>query len=284
VRYLGIDGGGSKTAFLLVDDYYNEICHLQSGPSNYLSVGGEAAKEAITQGVSRLTERPNIVCGGFAGAGRPDSVTFYRELLQSLIPEAQVIIESDAFIASIGAIGIDPGVLLIAGTGSIVIGRDKERSMFRVGGWGPYFGDEGSGFWIGREAVRAALRSIDTQSSAEFTQRVAAGLGLKSIAEVVGARASGKIGVPEIAGLFPEIVSMYPAEPAKQILAEAAAHLRSLVEIATKRAGVEDCRKALSGSVATQPAIRALIGLKFEEPRHSPEWGAVIWARQHVRS
>jgi len=284
VRYLGIDGGGSKTAFLLVDDYYNEICHLQSGPSNYLSVGGEAAKAAITQGVSRLTERPNIVCGGFAGAGRPDSVTFYRELLQSLIPEAQVIIESDAFIASIGAIGIDPGVLLIAGTGSIVIGRDQERSMFRVGGWGPYFGDEGSGFWIGREAVRAALRSIDTQSSAEFTQRVAAGLGLKSIAEVVGAWASGKIGVPEIAGLFPEIVSMYPAEPAKQILAEAAAHLRSLVEIASKRAGVEDCRKALSGSVATHPAIRPLIGLKFEEPRHSPEWGAVIWARQHVRS
>ena len=284
MRYLGIDGGGSKTAFLLVDDYYNEICHLQSGPSNYLSVGGEAAKEAITQGVSRLTERPNIVCGGFAGAGRPDSVTFYRELLQSLIPEAQVIIESDAFIASIGAIGIDPGVLLIAGTGSIVIGRDQERSMFRVGGWGPYFGDEGSGFWIGREAVRAALRSIDTQSSAEFTQRVAAGLGLKSIAEVVGAWASGKIGVPEIAGLFPEIVSMYPAEPAKQILAEAAAHLRSLVEIATKRAGVEDCRKALSGSVATHPAIRPLIGFKFEEPRHSPEWGAVIWARQHVRS
>ncbi len=284
MRYLGIDGGGSKTAFLLVDDYYNEICHLQSGPSNYLSVGGEAAKAAITQGVSRLTERPNIVCGGFAGAGRPDSVTFYRELLQSLIPEAQVIIESDAFIASIGAIGIDPGVLLIAGTGSIVIGRDQERSMFRVGGWGPYFGDEGSGFWIGREAVRAALRSIDTQSSAEFTQRVAAGLGLKSIAEVVGAWASGKIGVPEIAGLFPEIVSMYPAEPAKQILAEAAAHLRSLVEIASKRAGVEDCRKALSGSVATHPAIRPLIGLKFEEPRHSPEWGAVIWARQHVRS
>ena len=284
MRYLGIDGGGSKTAFLLVDDYYNEICHLQSGPSNYLSVGGEAAKEAITQGVSRLTERPNIVCGGFAGAGRPDSVTFYRELLQSLIPEAQVIIESDAFIASIGAIGIDPGVLLIAGTGSIVIGRDKERSMFRVGGWGPYFGDEGSGFWIGREAVRAALRSIDMQSSAEFTERVAAGLGLKSIAEVVGAWASGKIGVPEIAGLFPEIVSMYPAEPAKQILAEAAAHLRSLVEIASKRAGVEDCRKALSGSVATHPAIRPLIGLKFEEPRHSPEWGAVIWARQHVRS
>src|SRR5262245_52624423 len=140
MRYLGIDGGGSKTTFLLVDEYYNEICHLQTGPSNHLSVGPDAAKDAIAQGISQLTERPTIVCAGFAGAGRPDSIAFYREVLQTLIPEAQVIVESDAFIASIGAIGIDPGLLLIAGTGSIVIGRDRDRSMFRVGGWGPHFG------------------------------------------------------------------------------------------------------------------------------------------------
>src|SRR5256885_3664729 len=102
-------------------------------------------------------------------------------MLQSLIPGAQIIIESDAFIASIGSIGIDPGVLLIAGTGSIVIGRDKDRNMFRVGGWGPHFGDEGSGFWIGREAVRAALRSLDTHTSTAFAERVAKALELKSI-------------------------------------------------------------------------------------------------------
>jgi glucosamine kinase len=281
MRYLGIDGGGSKTTFLLVDEYYNEICHVQSGPSNHLSVGADIAKQSIAQGISQLTERPNIVCAGFAGAGRPESVAFYRELLQSLIPGTQVIIESDAFIASIGAIGIDPGVLLIAGTGSIVIGRDKDRSMFRVGGWGPYFGDEGSGFWIGREAVRAALRSIDAQAPTELTHRVASSLGLKSGSEVVGAWATGKIGVPEVAGLFPEVIALYPTEPSKQILTEAAAHLRSLVEIASKRIGPEECRKSLSGSVASHPIMRELIGLTFEEPRHTPEWGAVIWARQH---
>jgi glucosamine kinase len=281
MRYLGIDGGGSKTSFLLVDEYYNELCHLQSGPSNHLSVGADAAREAIMQGISRLTEQPNIVCAGFAGAGRPDSVAFYKEVLQSLIPGAQIIIESDAFIASIGAIGIDPGILLIAGTGSIVIGREKDRTMFRVGGWGPYFGDEGSGFWIGREAIRAALRSVDSHAPSEFTERMAAKLGLKSISEVVGAWAGGRLGVPEIAGLFPEVIAMYPAEPARQILTEAAGHLRSLVEIASKRTGVEDCRKSLSGSVASHPTMRELIGLTFEEPRHSPEWGAVIWARQH---
>jgi N-acetylglucosamine kinase-like BadF-type ATPase len=281
MRYLGIDGGGSKTAFLLVDEYYNEICHLHSGPSNHLSVGNEAARESIASGISQLTESPDIICAGFAGAGRPDSVSFYKEVLNSLVPEAQIIIESDAFISSIGAIGIDPGILLIAGTGSIVIGRDAERAMFRVGGWGPYFGDEGSGFWIGREAIRAALRSIDRQSSTKFAQRIATAFGMKSITDAVGAWATGKIGVPDVAGLFPEVVAMYPDEPARQILTEAAAHLRQLVEIAEKRVGVDDCRKSLSGSVAGHRIMRDLIGIQFEEPRHSPEWGAVIWARQH---
>jgi N-acetylglucosamine kinase-like BadF-type ATPase len=281
VRYLGIDGGGSKTAFLLVDEYYNEICHLESGPSNWLSVGADAAKAAIAQGIASLTEPPDIVCAGFAGAARADSAAFYKEVLESLIPSAQIIIESDAFIASIGAIGIDPGILLIAGTGSIVIGRDSNRSMSRVGGWGPYFGDEGSGFWIGREAVSAALRSLDLQESMEFANRIANRLGLKSIPEVVSAWASGKLGVPDIAGLFPEVLAIYPQEPANSILIQAASHLRTMVEIASKRVGLEDCRRSSSGSVASHPIMRQLIGLNFEDPRHSPEWGAVIWACQH---
>jgi len=281
MRYLGIDGGGSKTMFLLVDEYYNELCHLQSGPSNWLSVGADAARAAIREGVANLTERPNVICAGFAGAARPESASFYKEVLTSLILDATIIVESDAFIASIGAIGVDPGILLIAGTGSIVIGRDANRSMFRVGGWGPYFGDEGSGFWIGREAVRTALRSMDSAERTEFAGRIAQSLGLKSMAEVVGAWASGTIGVPQIAGLFPEIAALYPAEPANRILNQAASHLRSLVEIASKRVGLEDCRRSLSGSVAGHPIIRNLIGFTFEEPRHSPEWGAVIWARQH---
>jgi N-acetylglucosamine kinase-like BadF-type ATPase len=122
---------------------------------------------------------------------------------------------------------------------------------------------------------------MDSQEQPDFAARIAESLGLKSMPEVVGAWASGKIGVPDIAGLFPEIASIYPAEPANRILTEAASHLRSLVEIASKRVGLEDCRMSLSGSVASHPIIRDLIGFTFEEPRHSPEWGAVIWARQH---
>jgi glucosamine kinase len=282
MRYLGIDGGGSKTAFLLVDDYYNELNHLETGPSNWLSVGADTARTSIREGIAQLTEMPDVVCAGFAGAARPESAAFYREVLSSLLPGATIIIESDAFVASIGAIGVDPGILLIAGTGSIVIGRDGNRSIFRVGGWGPHFGDEGSGFWIGREAIRAALRLKDAQGPPQLGEAIAESLELKSIAEVVAAWASGKVGVPEVAALFPKIAALYPAEPANRILAEAADHLRSLVNLAAKRVGVEDCRKSLSGSVAGHPIIRNLLGMEFEEPRHSPEWGAVIWARQHV--
>ena len=115
----------------------------------------------------------------------------------------------------------------------------------------------------------------------EFASRIANRLGLKSISDVVSAWSTGKVGVPDIAGLFPEVVSMYPNEPSNRILHEAASHLRSLVDIASKRVDMDDCRKSLSGSVASHPIIRQLIGLDFEEPRHSPEWGAVIWARQH---
>jgi N-acetylglucosamine kinase-like BadF-type ATPase len=281
VRYLGIDGGGSKTAFLLVDEYYNELCHIHTGPSNWISVGKETAQAAIRDGLSQLSERPDVICGGFAGAARTEGAAFYKEVLSSLAPGATIIIESDAFIASIGAIGVDPGILLIAGTGSIVIGRSREGSMFRVGGWGPHFGDDGSGFWIGREAVRSALRAVDSQADQSFSRHIAQSLGLKSVTEIVGAWAAGRIGVPEIAGLFPEIVSLYPAEPVNRILTDAASQLRTLVEIAAGRVGIDDCRKSLSGSVANHPVMRELIGLTFEEPRHSPEWGAVIWARQH---
>jgi N-acetylglucosamine kinase-like BadF-type ATPase len=122
---------------------------------------------------------------------------------------------------------------------------------------------------------------MDVQNPTDFTQRIAASLNLKSVSEVVGAWAGGKVGVPEIAGLFPDVIMTYPDEPANTILTEAASHLRSLVKVACKRTGLEDCRKSLSGSVASHPIMRQLIGLEFEEPRHSPEWGAVIWARQH---
>jgi N-acetylglucosamine kinase-like BadF-type ATPase len=272
MTYLGIDGGGSKTTFLVVDDHDREIVRIQTGPSNWLSVGGDAAAKAIRDGVEQLkTASPDVVCGGFAGAGRPEGLAFYRSVLEPLLPKARVRVESDAAIAFAGAIGVKPGVLLIAGTGSIAIGRKVDGSMIRVGGWGPHFGDEGGGFWIGREAVRAALRG-------DFPS-LASKLGLTSIEQVVASWGAGKIGVPEIAGLFPEVVSRWPSEPAAGILRSAARELRNLSELAVQRVGIPDCTRSAIGSVATHPLIRDLVGIKFADPIASPERGAIVLAR-----
>jgi N-acetylglucosamine kinase-like BadF-type ATPase len=280
MTYLGIDGGGSKTAFLLVDDNGHEVPLIHSGPSNWLSVGQVAGAAAIKEGISQLPLQPDVVCGGFAGAGRPDSAAFYLATLKALLPKARIIVESDAFVSYVGAIGIQPGVLLMAGTGSIAIGRLADGSMIRVGGWGSQFGDEGSGFWIGREAVRSALRMLDSDQQSDFADRISRALGLNNIREVAGAWASGKIGVPAVADVFRELVRIYPAQPATRILIDAGSHLREMTEAAVKRVGDPNCRRAISGSVATHPTIRSLIGISFEDPLHSPERGAIIWARE----
>src|SRR5262245_61855033 len=116
MRVLGIDGGGSKTTFQLMEDD-REIGRVQSGPSNWLSVGPDAAAAAIRSGAASLkTESIDSVCGGFAGAGRREGLEFYSSVLTEVFPASRVRVESDAFIAYVGAFGLQPGVLLIAGT------------------------------------------------------------------------------------------------------------------------------------------------------------------------
>src|SRR5688572_30435189 len=228
--YLGIDGGGSKTTFLLADDRDRELFRIQTGPSNWNSVGPEAARASIQKGIEDLPAQPTAVCGGFAGAGRAEGAAFYRAVLKAALPNADIAVVGDGIIAYSGAIGIETGVLRIGGTGSIAIGRTDDGTMISAGGWGSQFGDEGSGFWIGREAIRVALRSVDSDDSQDFASRIAASLGLNQIADVIGAWAREDIGVPEVAGIFPELLAIYPREPVNRILTEAAAHLRGLVE------------------------------------------------------
>jgi N-acetylglucosamine kinase-like BadF-type ATPase len=276
---LGIDGGGSKTRFLLVDRDDRELAQIETGPSNWLSIGKDTARESLAQGVARLPAAPDVVCGGFAGAGRPESVQFFSETLRSLLPNARITIETDAFVAYIGAIGIRPGVLLIAGTGSIAIGRKPDGAMLRVGGWGPAFGDEGGGFWIGREAVSAALRAADQGEFPEFVSAVERMLEVKSITDAVSLWAAGRIGAPQVAALAAEIMRRHEQEPARSIIHRAAAHLRALTEAAQKKVGLDDCPRSIVGSVGHASIMQKLIGLEFSAPIHPPERGAIIWSR-----
>ncbi len=283
--YLGIDGGGSKTTFLLEDEPGNTLQRIETGPSNWLSAGTERSRQSITDGISQLTRKPDIVCGGFAGAGRPEGIEFFSKCLNELLPSARTFVETDAVVAYAGAIGLEPGILLIAGTGSIAIGRRADGTMIRAGGWGPIFSDEGSGFWIGREAIRGALRAHDRTDSRPdpFLSTITAALHLNSITEVSAAWKSGEVNVQSVASLASVLFQLLPTEPAAGILREAASNLRKLAEAATESVGVPNCRRSITGSIGNQPFIQENIGISFAKPANPPERGAIILARSQVR-
>ena len=283
--FLGIDGGGSKTTFLLEDNNGRELAQIQTGPSNWVSAGPETTRESLTNGIRQLPSLPDVVCGGFAGAGRPEAVEFYRSCLSDLLPQAKVFVETDVFITYLGAIGPRPGVLLIAGTGSIALARRQNGTMVRAGGWGPTFGDEGSGFWVGREAVRTALRAQDAGESAQFVASIEKALGLREITDAPAAWKDGRIDVRSVASLASVVSGQYPEEPAKRILDEAAAHLRALCELARRQAELpESCVMSIYGSLGAQAFLQRSIGLVFSPPANPPARGAILWARDRLTS
>ncbi len=278
---LGIDGGGSTTTFLLVDENDREVAREQTGPSNYVSVGHEASTRAIQEGIQSLPQQPDVVCGGFAGAGRREGLRHYEDTLRRALPDSRIITESDAFVAYVGAIGIRPGLLLIADTGSIVIGRRADGRIFRCGGWGPQFGDDGGGFWIGREAIRTALRSRDFKTNRRFRDRVKDSLGLASVEAAVTEWASGALTVARVASLFSVLADDYPMEPARRILHDAAEHLRVLTQRSVALIDADTPLTSATGDVASHPLMQELIAIPFESPLDSPERGAILWARQN---
>jgi len=283
VIFLGIDGGGSKTAFLLEDEQGRELARLETGPSNWISSGPDKARESISRGILSLPSVPDVVCGGFAGAGRAEGIEFYRHCLSHLLPKARLFIEIDAHIAYVGAIGLKPGLLVMAGTGSIAITRNVHGTFLRTGGWGPTFGDEGSGFWIGREAVRSALRAHDLGESSDFIFEITRALGLSQITDTPAAWKDGAIDVRTIASLAPLLFARFPTEPAKRILTAAAIHLSEISESARQCAELpESCLRSISGSIGAHPIMQGLIGLPFSPPLQSPAQGAIVWARDRI--
>lgn len=164
---LGVDGGGTKTRAVVVDARGNVLGEGMAGPSNPLRVGVGQAVGAIREAVDRAcasarVRRGQIVAAefGLAGARRADLRERMREELKSLSVGALEVV-TDADIALYGATDGEPGLVIIAGTGSICCGVNARGRRACAGGWGPIAGDEGSGSWIARRGLQAAARAAD---------------------------------------------------------------------------------------------------------------------------
>ncbi len=164
MHVLGIDAGGTRTVCLLADEQGTILSEAVGGPAN-LQAAGELEVEKVLHAVMRqsLQERqlPAAICLGMAGVDRPQDVDVVRGIMQRIGSKARVLIVNDALIALVAGIGDAPGVVIVAGTGSIAYGRNGGDESARAGGWGHVLGDEGSGYWVGRLALRAVLRQAE---------------------------------------------------------------------------------------------------------------------------
>ena len=164
---LGVDGGGSKTRAVVADGAGEVLGEGLAGPSNPLRVGVGEAAGAIRDAVDRAcaaagVRRVEIVAAevGLAGVKRAD----IRERMRVAVAELgvkTVAVVTDADIALYGATEGKPGLVIIAGTGSICCGVNARGRRACAGGWGPVAGDEGSGSWIARRALQAVARATD---------------------------------------------------------------------------------------------------------------------------
>ncbi len=162
--YLGVDGGQSSTTALIADENGSVLGSGRSGPCNHVGTPEGRAKfltavgDCLDQACRSARLDPSTVtfasaCLGFSG-GAEDKEAYSRELIRA----EKYKITHDAEIALSGATEGEPGIIVIAGTGSMAFGRDARNRTARAGGWGYVFGDEGGAFDLARQALRAALQ------------------------------------------------------------------------------------------------------------------------------
>ena len=161
--FLGVDGGQTSTMAMIGDEKGRVLSHGRGGPCNHIGAAEGRAKfvAAITGCVNEALAQAGLdsdtpfvaACLGFSG-GAVDKEPVLKEFIRTPL----LRVTHDAFIALSGATAGAPGVITIAGTGSISFGRNAEGRTARTGGWGYIFGDEGGAFDLPRQAVRAALR------------------------------------------------------------------------------------------------------------------------------
>lgn len=169
---IGIDGGGSKTHAIVADESGTTIGEA-FGPGSAVKPGeAEKSADVIADVVKQALEAasmthvaPRVLCVGVAGAGREGPRQELWQALMSRDLAGDIVVHTDFGIALDDAFGDGPGVLLIAGTGSVAFGRSPTGTSARCGGWGPVIGDEGSGAWIGRKALSIVSAASDGRES-----------------------------------------------------------------------------------------------------------------------
>jgi N-acetylglucosamine kinase-like BadF-type ATPase len=299
--FVAIDAGGTKTRLWVADE--TRVLGEAAGATVKLMNVGESIATGRLQELIRIASREAQVdpasvsrtCVGLAGSSSAVARAWAEETLRAVVG-GEIEVCGDEEIALDAAFAGAPGVLVVAGTGANVVGRCQSGVMLHAGGWGPVVGDEGSGTWIGLEAIRAGLRAQDRGIGSCLLEEVQRFWGLENLAELVAkANQRPRPDFAELAMVVAECAARGDAL-AISVLERAGEELAAQVRLVMSKmhaAGCEasDCmRVAFAGSVLGEIArvrssmethLRAVMpGIVIAEKAVEPLEGALWRARR----
>jgi glucosamine kinase len=292
---VGIDGGGSTVRTAVVRDDLNVLGAATDAAVNPSVIGHEAAAARIQAAVRAALQAAHVTSDeiaaaaiGVAGAAREHSETWLYEVVTPVLPTAHVVPSSDLEIALVGARGERRGILVLAGTGSAAYGVNQAGETLLVGGWGYLLGDEGSGYWLGMEALRLVAHADDRQdSNTGLTPLVLSTLKLAQPRDLLHWLYHAETHRHrEIAALAPLVIGAAEAgdEGAHELVVSAAGRLAALGRITARRLHMEAPAFAFAGGLLQQPNLlsrqvcEALHLTAFPQRLHPPVIGAALLA------
>ncbi|MDA0312722.1 MAG: hypothetical protein O2992_11485 [Gemmatimonadetes bacterium] len=298
---IGVEGGGTSTRAVVLDAQGTEVARAECPGAVVTAANPTDALKAVTQAARAAAERAGLdlpcaaLWAGLAGAGRPDARVAMTDVLRSAGLAHTITVGTDVEAAFADAFGGGPGVMLIAGTGSIAWARDRTGVEYRVGGWGQHFGDEGGGHWIGVECLRCVAHGEDGRGPVTALRDVALAHACVAGPDQLIAWA-GAATKSQIAGLAPLVVEAAAAgDPAaRHVVARATEALRRHVSSVVHRSGpwAEPTQLALWGGLIWQGGplraslAQALTSLPVEllDRALDPPLGAARLALEMVRT
>lgn len=167
--YLGIDGGGTKTAVLLIDENGRKCASLNTKGSSHRALGVKGVVALFEESIEACLKEAGTdrrALAGFAagvpcfGEDKPSDEAI-QKLTAHRFPDVPFYLCNDAEVGWAGSLGLKPGINIVAGTGSIAFGKNSRGESARCGGWSTFFGDEGSCWWLGRKTVELFSKEMD---------------------------------------------------------------------------------------------------------------------------
>jgi N-acetylmuramic acid 6-phosphate etherase len=287
-HFLAIEGGGTKSSALAATADGRVIERLQAGPLN-LKLSDDAAVVRLLRRFSAVCRRPRAVGLFLAGCRTPRDHRRVRELAGRVFPRATIVTGSDLDCGMAAAFGpTGAGILVINGTGSVVVGRDNSGRIARAGGWGHLLGDHGSGYWIALTGLRNAIREYDRHGRMRSSLRlVLQRLSLHSTDALVDwIHGAGK---DEVAALAGDVLKGDHA-----LMLQAASFLAQDAHAVAKQLGLESPPIALDGGMLRHhPALRRWTTHRLRQffpsspiacPRTASVTGALMLLRARVGS